>query len=1198
MKNILKNASLLIVTIALIFSFSTNAQAEECGDLDYNHCRFSGRGDGTIKINSTTNIKQNTPNTKTKEDTVKYNNIGVKTEPSGMAIFDTYKDSQSALFCLDANLAGYNQLYAERFLLNTEKADAVQAYDAAVMSVLTSGGISKDASDPTDYFARNLAIRALSYSFGYDNSKNMQYPAAYYAGLTVTNRWNELYKNEIASLNASLGGTVLTTPGAKSGYNFSGAAVDKAAKYYVEALRAANTYAKKLANMPKVEAGNPSAGEVEVEEVSKGNVFVKKDVVHTIKLSNFSKENGNKFIISGENNGVKLDGNYDGLKAYISKVEINGNDVGAGVLGQDLVAAGLIPENQAVEIKITVHFEGWKSSTNPSEVVLKCGQSPIKYSINGSYSTGLNDQFGEYVGVVWYSDVPNSQRFIGIEERKGDEPTPLTWTSPYETYLIDACNCEDLKDACVASGRPNSNECNELKEANCGCEYLDAMCQFGDQASCEKYETECVTSCGTEFTPLGACCDDANNLVISTSDEEMDPYEIHGNKKNEIKACFVTKVDNGVQPVDEKNNSYKMLTDSSVASNRFCSVNCREDYAMQLPSAKRVNAGRYFTFKTSIEAEKFCFTNTIKRKEYKQIIDGLLKRIENDATIYADYYQAEQHAVPNPDITINTSYQFGASDSCGSCPSATNPITIPNGGHTEPYQYTKIVLTPFIDRDRIDLKQSPQTVMTAGSHAKTSELNYSDVSGSHVGGTIPNTNPPQTYCSTCSTSYVSSYKIVTFAEFKQELHDTWVAAEADYYAAIEELKQTVKEYNACSEWETKYEPKPKVTYDYQEEKYSKMAGMPIDMVGQMSSSPTSYSYCNLNWKLNQDSVNVDNQYESCIGGSGFGGKETDQLKYTKCTLSGGTSKCEIEEYTMANSIYRKSNNKSSGSYIPQSIFYNIYPSGEISISSGDDRVLLDQKLPVEIGRRLGIYEYYVNYTNVGEFYGNGNQGRFMGENGIIENSEYVCAYLVNIPDQEFTCDAIGCKGPDCTVDCIGPNCDYLDCDGTDCVADCIGVGCLYDKDAGSSLLEKTVSLNKLFPYGTDSYNWDASKTGKAEATITAIEEKGNSIYDEEPILSITLDPSSAREIKKYNNDVLNDGGYSNNTVKCQNRNGFEQVVCYSSFIDDMLTGKYGDIVNDNSLIAEESYRHGDNSGYFTLWPNGISEKDMIGPAWK
>ena len=42
---------------------------------------------------------------------------------------------------------------------------------------------------------------------------------------------------------------------------------------------------------------------------------------------------------------------------------------------------------------------------------------------------------------------------------------------------------------------------------------------------------------------------------------------------------------------------------------------------------------------------------------------------------------------------------------------------------------------------------------------------------------------------------------------------------------------------------------------------------------------------------------------------------------------------------------------------------------------------------------------------------------------------------------------------------IGPNCEGY-CDGVDCISECIGLGCIYDKDSGSSLLEKQVTLTK------------------------------------------------------------------------------------------------------------------------------------------
>ena len=310
--------------------------------------------------------------------------------------------------------------------------------------------------------------------------------------------------------------------------------------------------------------------------------------------------------------------------------------------------------------------------------------------------------------------------------------------------------------------------------------------------------------------------------------------------------------------------------------------------------------------------------------------------------------------------------------------------------------------------------------------------------------------------------------------------------------------------------------------------------------------------------------------------------------------------------------YKKITSGLTANYRPATLFYNVYPTGEITTSKADDNVALENKLPVALNRERGIYKYTVNIENLGEFYDvepTDNLGRYVGlgrtavidalDNGILH---YNCSYLVNIQKTEgWVCDFDQDCTDDCIADCVGPNCDGDDdsCDGVDCVADCIGVGCIYDSKAGSSLLEKTISLNKLFPNGTTAYNWDENGNEKAKSTVSSIEEKGNSVYDEQPILSITLTPSNARDIKAYNNSVIDDGGYSNSTVTCQAIGGFDKVACFSSFIDDLLAGAYGNnIVNSESKIKDDSYRHGESSGYFELWSNGVSEDNMIGPAWK
>ena len=80
------------------------------------------------------------------------------------------------------------------------------------------------------------------------------------------------------------------------------------------------------------------------------------------------------------------------------------------------------------------------------------------------------------------------------------------------------------------------------------------------------------------------------------------------------------------------------------------------------------------------------------------------------------------------------------------------------------------------------------------------------------------------------------------------------------------------------------------------------------------------------------------------------------------------------------------------------------------------------------------------------------------------------------------------------------------------------------------IFEKNISLSSMFPDGTESYNWDKDSNEKADSTVKAIESKGNKVYEEKPILSITIDGNAAKEIRDYNKDAEESGSYSNMTL--------------------------------------------------------------------
>lgn len=1222
MRNILKNASLFIVAIVFTFGFAINVKADGCEGLDYNHCRIGERG--VIKITSSTNIRNNTETYKKKIAAPRYANNGVNVEAAKNkpAIYHTYSDSYATLFCLDAHLEGISKLHAERFLIPTGSG-IVSIYDAAIMSILLNGGVG-DANNHSDYLARSIAIRAVTYTFGFFNSSSLKYPAAYYAGVTVAHNWNEFYASDFNQLNdaiSALGMNPLSNPAAKSGYNFTGDTVNKASTYYVKALNDAAEYARKLAKMPKVENLNTTAGEVEKTTVSEGNVFVQKDVVHTLKLTNFSKANKNKFVIDADNNGIKFaEGTqYDGLTSYISKIEINGSVVYgskeevANVLGKDLVELGVIPENQEVEIKITAHFEGWESSTNSSVDVLKCGQAPIKYSIAGNYDSGLESQFGDYVGVVWYADQANTQRFISVEKRQNEGPAATPWENPNETYLVEACSCDDLIEACVESEDINSDECTELKESNCGvCSWLDASCKLGNEDDCEKYTLECDLSCDT-YVDEFECCDERGDLIVSTLDDHE--VSILGPGKDNpdassVKACFVNKVDqlaanngdgtyknnaniDGVK--DQKDNTYTL---ADMKSNSYCTVSCKEDYVMTMPTAKLVNAGRYFTFKAKVEGTKVCYTNTIDREKYnKDVVDAQVAMVD----AYSNYlYWKSLH-------DLGGSYDLATPKACDSgqyrpydcsCATEDDPDCT-----TTCYECTVSDCTDTWDEWTAKNSYTKHFVTESNKNynngtivVSTTDDTAIDTNDGHV--------PGKAVASDCEVTLTPG-KDGEESILEADIESNFAAAKKRLKGAQEAYYKIIDEYNECSTgWESEINYDPEVYYDYSEDDYMNMLNNRIgEMEKNVSKTSANEWYCNSNVSNNgyenRKGQISDNNYDQC-NSSSTGYRETS-INYIYCTESQG---CVIKPEKVSDARYKKITSGVTANYKPATLFYNVYPTGEITTEKGDDNVALENKLPVALNREREIYKYQVKIENLGEFYNQApkdNLGRYVGGSTAVADPDvldYNCSYLVNITKTTgWVCDFDDDCDDDCIANCIGPNCDDY-CDGTDCIADCIGLGCIYDSGAGSSIFEKVVSLNNLFPNGTSSYNWDVTKTGKALSTVTEIEEKGNSIYDEEPILSITLTPSSAREIKKYNNSVIDDGGYSNKTVSCENRNGIEEIVCYSSFIDDLIAGEFGEVVNNNSLIAEESYRYGDNSSYFSLWPNAYSEEDMIGPAWK
>lgn len=845
----------------------------------------------------------------------------------------------------------------------------------------------------------------------------------------------------------------------------------------------------------------------------------------------------------------------------------------------------------------------------------------------------------------------------------------------------EAADCEDCNTwytECITTGDKTNESCQKFKDHDCptNCDKLEQLCRvFGDGSEyCTKFESECsptVDECKTEITMSPKCCEDPNDTESEMLIDEMykfdglvtdNPFEIHGIKEDDIKKCFVDKIDSGVTEIkDDAGNSYGLKANDGTTfeHNEYCKVNCREDYSFYLPTAKRVNAGRYFTFQAKLaQANKQCFTSRIDKDKFKEKLEEILKEMEKQYNKYQEYKYAYDHATANPDIEVATSCNSGSGSVCASV----NKETIKDGGNpgslSGTYSYTGREFR--VDTTRGDLTSFNTKPMSATHILHTNLGGASTCSGGEICTPVacPDGRPGCEDCDPCpGLDYYPSAKAnqKNLDDFKNEMKVQYEAAETAYNNAVSARNDLIDQFNKCASWETDYEIDPKLNYTYAEEDYRDKAGLPKEMQingGSINMKDAEYDYCIQDWNKKSATAEVNDDYTARSGCNFGSSDDKENLKLVRCTLSTGT--CEEETKEVSKAIYKKydqgldyeadpANLDRMVTYVPQKLFYNIYPYGEIRIASETLTSDTDENnpninaarelekdgwglLPVSLSTPRGVKTYEITITNIGEYYDKDgdNQGRFAGGTpsvvtalGSVENSVlYTCAYLINIPNQAMKCDFTQCEGEPCKSQCLGNNCDDEDfeCDDIKCVTNCVGFGCLYDDHTGSNLLQKTVTLNKLFPNGTDAYNWDADSNDKAALTIKEIEvdgtdgsgkDAGNGVYDTDPVLSLTISPKDATKIKEYNKSKIdgNKGSYSNKTIYCRDKDGHKLISCFSTFIDDVMNGQYGK-VNDKSTALRTRNNASADTEYFKTW-SGYSafspeaaERANLGPAWK
>jgi len=1259
MKKFIKNSSLIIITLLTVLVGLSSASAISCSETDL-PCKSTTQGDwiasGTYKSGvSTTMTKTAYHAYLSSFNLALYKND----KPYSAKNYNYYSYSDSfgnTDYCLDADKSSVKSLFIHRFLLdNYLDSKNVYLHDVAIMEVLTSVG--QPAPKSAENIATSIAIRTLNHVFGLsqdfertNKSDSWEAGGVYNKGyMGLAYKWvvGDEYYPEVKSaydlLSNKLASESFFRPASTLG-NFKdwrftdvngGTTLQRARELFNAGILAASKAADTNGNAV-VESG--LTGEILNDGIKKETDAIGErvylDMKFTFKLKNFTNDGKSEFKIDNlvYNEGAEKVGAISEPKViYVGDDagqiicdEMEGSTSGAcsGVIGKNILEGMTMVEEK--NIFVIIRFEGYSSlkDQNSSTPVLNCGAQPMAWTMNYSYNdSNITNLYPDYVGSVWYGYGDNGQklntvqRYVSVTKASGEQEKGKKEELTGEVILKEECDCVSLREACIATGNLKSDECKEFFAAGCSeCDELKVECEVGkNQTACKTYEDTCEFTCDTHVDTFECC--DADNLIVSTEDDKevsiLGPGPDNPEADN-IKACFVNMVDkqkkdesSGYSNVagvkDQKDNSY---TSSDVANNKYCSVSCKEDYVMTMPTAKMVNAGRYFTFKAKIEGTKTCYTNTIDRDQYNKDIIEKQKDLLEKYNTYKKWY--ELYTNGNISILPGTYPSSCSCNSHGCGPTCQYTTYDKTWLATATVPDWQTLIKEYEETGLIDRSEDPNAVDATMTYKQP----INPVTSSSCPGgkwtTHPLNKPPVKHeCSggAGKTYYTGTEIVNTKEDFIEYLRKRMESARADLKSAKEAYEKNIMLFHECTNdaWSSELTYEPEVYYDYQEDYLNKFG-----LIGEMDDQVISQSTDTEWFCKGKDAVNKD--YTSCTGktsSSRQGSLET--MAYIVCDDDTGCIVENRKEYSdISNANYVSKTSDIAVNYIPKTLFYNVYSSGEITDTKADDNVELTNKLPVALNRDRGIYKYTVNVENLGEFYDRptkGNLGRYVGASTAVVDPDtlvYNCAYLVNIVESNgWVCDFDDNCTDDCISNCQGPNCGEDYCEGADCIHECIGMGCIYDTTAGSSILEKVVSLSKLFPNGTNSYNWNQSRNDKADKTVTEIESLGNNVYDEQPILSVTINGSTGAAIRKHNDEVENQGGYSNSSLDCYALGGNNEIACYSRFITGLMEGDYGNnIINDRSLVKDVRNVGDNNTDYFTLWDGAVSEHKMLGPSWK
>lgn len=689
-----------------------------------------------------------------------------------------------------------------------------------------------------------------------------------------------------------------------------------------------------------------------------------------------------------------------------------------------------------------------------------------------------------------------------------------------QNYIIELtgnCSIDDL----VKNGDGNLQFNFSVPDPNCKCGGSSTLCQECNENGTSQDNFENAKVCANSKAGFQAYC--GTSLKKETN-----------NDTNTTKLA--------------SHSGGNVTPSSKLAGNQYCDVYCLEKIDYKMPGRISTKNGRYFKLKKDWDLEnpssqngenvkitgtRTCITSSIKEEKYETNMRNAQSAV---LAAYNNYqrekakqeYAKKPYTCTQEKKSETTCERYTSGKKVGQC----KPWTIKTNTECtkvtctkEPVKYT-IYNGNFNGPGASVSSLTPQVV----------EYSEGNVTGSCKGVNADGTITPLK-------DVVDGNGNVTQVALTSEPGNPNAGAIS---GALQQMYDVINEYKSCFEWTNNYCFEPIAEFAYNEVYKNDMNGE-LPIIGTEKGTEVASYYTD----VNRDYTGAARGYTQ------------QSLNYifadTKIVDSSNISQVDIT------SRYVKKEVTSSRTFDEGTKeIYTYHPYGTIVLENcaGGKCISLGKALPValEHSNTSGIFPYDITFKNVGV---GGNDttcsqpNRINGEDCSLTaveagcDNDYSCYYTTQAcPECEVKCECPP-NDPDCFVE--DNVCKYVVC--PECIVTC--VGCLWN-NGDATFAWKQVALSDVFPNKENTkvgYNWNTDanvnpKSEKAEETLKEIEEASNKVY-EKPQYSYVLTPTVMAEIRKYNDDANKEnknniptGGYSNNTLTCENGKR-----CTSSFLD-------------------------------------------------